>query len=86
MELGGGWNELGVGGWSWVEVGARFSKTQNLFYSKKSYKKLGKEAGTNFILLSRSRSRIGWFMQTYLFKPIKILQFVSRGKIQNCLT
>ena len=26
-ELDGGWNELGGGGWSWVEVGARFSNT-----------------------------------------------------------
>ena len=26
-ELGGGWNELGGGRWSWVEVGARFSNT-----------------------------------------------------------
>ena len=26
-ELGGGWNELGGGGWSWVKVGARFSNT-----------------------------------------------------------
>ena len=26
-ELGGGWNELGGGGWSWVELGARFSNT-----------------------------------------------------------
>ena len=24
-ELGGDWNELGGGGWSWLEVGARFS-------------------------------------------------------------
>ena len=42
MELGGGWNELGGGGWSWMElggcgwswvkVGARFSNTQNQFY------------------------------------------------------
>ena len=30
-ELGGGWNELGGGGWSWVEVGARFSNT--LYFS-----------------------------------------------------
>ena len=30
-ELGGGWNELGGGGWSWVEMGARFSNTQKLF-------------------------------------------------------
>ena len=27
-ELGGDWNELGGGGWSWVELGARFSNTQ----------------------------------------------------------
>ena len=27
-ELGGGWNELGGGGWSWVELGAPFSNTQ----------------------------------------------------------
>ena len=26
-ELAGGWNELGGGGWNWVEVGARFSNT-----------------------------------------------------------
>ena len=26
-ELDGGWNELGGSGWSWVEVGARFSNT-----------------------------------------------------------
>ena len=26
-ELDGGWNELGGGGWSWVEVDARFSNT-----------------------------------------------------------
>ena len=26
-ELGGGWNELDGGGWSWVEVGARFNNT-----------------------------------------------------------
>ena len=25
-------------------------------------------------------------MKTYLDKPIKILQFLSRGKIQKCLT
>ena len=26
-ELGGGWNELGGGGWRWMEVGAQFSNT-----------------------------------------------------------
>ena len=35
-ELGGGWNELGGGGWSWVEVGARFSNT-HLFLWKRLY-------------------------------------------------
>ena len=29
-ELVGGWNELGGGGWSWVELGARFNNTQTL--------------------------------------------------------
>ena len=43
-----------------------------------------KEAGTNFVLLSRSRNMIGRFMKTYLHKPIKILQFLSRGKILKC--
>ena len=37
-ELGGGWNRLGGGwdvlggcGWSWVELGARFSNTHSIF-------------------------------------------------------
>ena len=29
MELDGGWNDLGGGGWSCVEVGARFSNTRS---------------------------------------------------------
>ena len=33
-ELGGGWNELGGGGWSWVEVGALFSNTQIILTDK----------------------------------------------------
>ena len=47
---------------------------------------LAKQAGANFGLLSRSRNMIGWFMKTYLHKPINMLQFLSRGKIQKCLT
>ena len=39
-----------------------------------------------FPLLSRSRNMIGRFMKTSLHKPIKILQFLSRGKIQKYLT
>ena len=34
-ELGGGWNELGGGGWSWVEVGARFSNTRHFLCRSK---------------------------------------------------
>ena len=52
-------------------------------FSHKSSKKQEKEAGINFILLSRSRQMIGWFMKTYLHRPINILQFLSRGKIQK---
>ena len=49
-ELGGGWNELSGGGWSWVEVemswvevGAQFSSThlikqRNYFANRKSYR------------------------------------------------
>ena len=33
-----------------------------------------------------SRNMIGWFMKTYLSKPINILQFLSRGKILKCLS
>ena len=36
--------------------------------------------------MSRFRNMIAWFMKTYLYKPINILQFFSRGKIQKCLT
>ena len=32
-ELGGVWNELGGGGWTWVEVGAWFSNTRLLWVS-----------------------------------------------------
>ena len=35
-ELGEGWNELGGGGWSWVELGARFTNTHCLIISLKS--------------------------------------------------
>ena len=38
-ELGGGWNELGGGGWSWVEVGARFSNTHFFSLQKWWWKK-----------------------------------------------
>ena len=59
---------------------------QIFFFSHKSSKKKEKEAGTNFPLLSRSRNMIGWFIKTSLHKPIKILQFLSHGEIQKCLT
>ena len=52
---------------------------------KLKFKKVIKESGTNFVFFSRSRN-IGWFMITYLHEPVKILQFLSRWKIQKCLT
>ena len=33
--------------------------------------------------MSRSGNMIWWFRKTYSHKPIKILQFLSRGKIQK---
>ena len=57
-----------------------------IFFSHKSSKKQEKEAGTNFVFLLWSRNMIGLFIKTYLHSPIKILQFLSRGKIQKCLT
>ena len=45
-----------------------------------------KETGTNTVLLSWKGNMIGWFIKTYLHKPIKIVQFLSRGEIQKCLT
>ena len=36
MELGGSSNELGGGGWSWVEVGTRFSNA-HILYVNNSY-------------------------------------------------
>ena len=33
--------------------------------------------------MSWSRNMIGWFMKTYLLKPIKILQFLLPGKIKK---
>ena len=48
--------------------------------------KKNKLALTFFPLLPRSRNMIRRFMKTSLHKPIKILQFLSRGKIQKYLT
>ena len=33
--------------------------------------------------MSRSRNMIGWFIKTYLHKPINIIQFLSRAKIKK---
>ena len=53
----------------------------NLFCFHKTFKMQGKEAGTNFILFSRSRNMIGQFTKTYLYRPIKILQLFTRRRI-----
>ena len=52
----------------------------------KVVKQQEKKAGTNFLLLPVSRNVIGWFTKTYWNKPIKLLQFITLGKIQKCLT
>ena len=61
MELGGGWNELGRGGWSWVEVGARFSNT----LSEKNYKKQAQMLYQNPSLALKSCS---WDILKFNFK------------------
>ena len=45
-----------------------------------------KEADNNIVLLSKSRNMVEQFMRTYLYRPIKILQFLTPAKIQICLT
>ena len=58
---------------------------KKLFFLEKS-KKQGKEAGTNFALLSSSRNVIEQLMETYSLRPIKILQFLAPWRTQKCLT
>ena len=55
------------------------------FWLPRGSKKSGKETGTNFVLLSPSRNLIWWFIKDYLHEPIKVLQFLSSGKIKKCL-
>ena len=40
----------------------------------------------SIVLLLPLRNMIKWFMNTYLHKAIMILQFISHGTIQKCLT
>ena len=61
-------------------------KAKIYFSITKVLKSRKKIAGTNFVLLSRSRDMIGLFMKTFIHKPMKILQFFSRGEIKKCLT
>ena len=56
------------------------------FFLIRVLKSKKKETGTNIVLLSWKGNMIGWFIKTYLHKPIKIVQFLSRGEIQKCLT
>ena len=48
------------------------------------YKKLYEEAGTNFVLLCQSRTMVGQLKKVYLHRPIKILYFLTRARIQKC--
>ena len=52
----------------------------------KSLKKQAKEADTNFALLCRSRNMIGQFKKAYLYRPIKILHFLTPATILKYLT
>ena len=45
-----------------------------------------KAAGTNFVLLFQSRSMAGQFKKDYLHRTIKILHFLTRARVQKCLT
>ena len=59
------------------------------FYIKKileKSKKQEEEAGPTFLLLSQSRNVILKFMESYLNRPITVLQFLTPGRIQKCLT
>ena len=43
------------------------------------------EACTNLVLLCQSRNMVGQFRKPYLHRPIKILHFLTPGKIQKRL-
>ena len=45
-----------------------------------------KEVGTNFVSLCQSRNIVGQFKKSYLHRKIKILRFLTPGRIQKCLT
>ena len=43
------------------------------------------EACTNLVLLCQSRNMVGQFRKPYLHRPIKILHFLTPGRIQKRL-
>ena len=59
-------------------------KLNFMFFVNKSEKQ-EKEADTNF-LFSQSRNMIRRFVKANLHRPMKILQFLTLGRIQNCST
>ena len=61
---------------------------KKLYFFHKNSKRQENEAGTNFALLNQSRNMVGQFKKTYLplinlLRPIKILQFLTRTRIQS---
>ena len=62
----------------WTYIITTLLNTKLYIFSHKEPKKQRK-AGTNFDLLLRWKCTIRWFMKTYLRRPIKILQFPTRG-------
>ena len=52
-------------------------------FFKEELKKLGKEASTDFDLLSQSRNMIGWFMKIYHENQSKFYYLFHVGKFKN---
>ena len=58
---------------------------KNFIFSLKVLK-AKKEAGTNFILLCRSKNVVGQFRKAYFYRPVKILHFLTPARFQKRLT
>ena len=63
-ELGRGWNELVGGGWSWVELGARFSNT--LYFLTFTALLLHKYITVNFYSWKFLSDQMGFFFHFFI--------------------
>ena len=57
-----------------------------MFFFRENSEKQEKDSGTNVVLFSWSRNITVGFMKTYLHRPVKILQFLTSGRVQKCLS